>query len=376
MMYISVLSFKFGGFESRKVDVSPDRTSSASGPQRCWTKSAWAEDCNGSSWRLRLSHLPDRDIDEEAMVSFVVDKEELEDGSPGAKTKFSIILRDADGSAAIERAVESSHISFDCKNFIERHWVLDRRNNILIGGALYVDLVVQPELKVGFARLSSQNTFVTNMLRLLESGEMTDLFFEFPREDHRSFSAHRLVLSANAPEMMQLFEDADSIPVECTTPKIFRRVLHYVYGGGPPEEDFMLEHATDLIRAANYFGVEGLKLEAEAALVASRDVTVVNVVNRILFADANECALLKEYAASVFAARFGDVMNTDSFSELSRSQVLMRELMMSIVDYGRLPQIEGLRTMSVITLRKMLEEKGLDIDGSKEMLISRLQSSG
>jgi len=112
-------------------------------------------------------------------------------------------------------------------------------------------------------------------------------------------------------------------------------------------------------------------------LVASRSITVANVVECILFADAKGCALLKEYAVSVFTARSKDVMNSESFMELAKSPKLMKELMMSVVDYGGTPPMEGddFGMMSVITLRKRLEEKGLDIDGSKEVLISRLESA-
>ena len=152
--------------------------------------------------------------------------------------------------------------------------------------------------------------------------------------------------------------------------------MRYVYGGGLPEEDFVLEHAMDIIDAANYFGVVGIKLEAEAMFVASRSITAENVVEYILFADAKECALLKEYAVSVFTARLKDVMNSESFLELAKSPQLMRELMMPVVDCGT-PPINGddLGMMPVITLRRRLEEKGLDIDGTKEMLISRLESA-
>ena len=112
-------------------------------------------------------------------------------------------------------------------------------------------------------------------------------------------------------------------------------------------------------------------------MFASRSITVANVVKCILFADAEGCALLKEYAVSVFTARSKDVMNSESFMELAKSPKLMKELMMSVVDYGGTPPMEGddFGMMSVITLRKRLEEKGLDIDGSKEVLISRLESA-
>jgi len=307
------------------------------------------------------------------MISFVLDKEEQEDSSSGA-TKFAIVLRDANGSVVKESTIESSHISLHCKGFVEQQFVLDNDNNILVGGALHIDLVIQPEQQVSRSCVSSQNTLVINLLKLLESGGMADLSFKF---SDCIVVAHRFVLAVNAPGILQFFEDDYSIPIENTSSEIFRHVLRYIYGGGPPKKDFLLEHAMDIIDVANYFGVDGLKLEAEATLVASRSITVANFVEYILFADAKECALLKKYAVSVFIARSKDVINSESFMELAKSPKLMKELMLSVVDYGGTPPIEGddFGMMSVITLRKRLEEKGLDIDGSKEMLISRLESA-
>eukprot|EP00579_Thalassiosira_antarctica_P003264 CAMPEP_0201903904 /NCGR_PEP_ID=MMETSP0902-20130614/55721_1 /ASSEMBLY_ACC=CAM_ASM_000551 /TAXON_ID=420261 /ORGANISM="Thalassiosira antarctica, Strain CCMP982" /LENGTH=445 /DNA_ID=CAMNT_0048437973 /DNA_START=300 /DNA_END=1637 /DNA_ORIENTATION=+ len=444
-MYIAVLSFKFDGVDNlppgrNAFNISPDWSISAPGRGRCWTKSAWAEDRNGNSWRIRLcrDHLPGNGSDE-AMISFVLDKEEQEDSSSGA-TKFAIVLRDANGSVVKESTIESSHISLHCKGFVEQQFVLDNDNNILVGGALHIDLVIQPEQQVSRSCVSSQNTLVINLLKLLESGGMADLSFKF---SDCIVVAHRFVLAVNAPGILQFFEDDYSIPIENTSSEIFRHVLRYIYGGGPPEKafvlehaldimdvadyynvvglkleaeatlvasrsitvanvveyilfaeifrhvlryiygggppkkDFLLEHAMDIIDVANYFGVDGLKLEAEATLVASRSITVANFVEYILFADAKECALLKKYAVSVFIARSKDVINSESFMELAKSPKLMKELMLSVVDYGGTPPIEGddFGMMSVITLRKRLEEKGLDIDGSKEMLISRLESA-
>ena len=152
-MYIAVLSVKFDGVDRippgrNAFDISPDWSISDSRQGRCWTKSACAEDCNGNSWRIRLcrDRLPNNGSDE-AMIFFVLEKEELEDSSSNA-TKFTIILRDTNGSVVKESTIESSRISFNCKGFVEQHQVLDKGNNILVGGALHIDLVIQPEQKV------------------------------------------------------------------------------------------------------------------------------------------------------------------------------------------------------------------------------------
>jgi hypothetical protein len=46
--------------------------------------------------------------------------------------------------------------------------------------------------------------------------------------------------------------------------------------------------------AADKYGVVSLKLEAEAAYVESTKITVDNAMDNLLYADAKNCALLKE----------------------------------------------------------------------------------
>ena len=94
-------------------------------------------------------------------------------------------------------------------------------------------------------------------------------------------------------------EDPDMITkvfVTGASEEVFRRVLHFVYGGGLPKKDFLLEHGFELIGVADKYDLVQLKLEVEEALVASRSLTVSTVVEHILFADAHNCALLREYA--------------------------------------------------------------------------------
>ncbi len=101
-----------------------------------------------------------------------------------------------------------------------------------------------------------------------------------------------------------------------------------------------------------------------------------NVVEWLVLAHSKNCALLKEYALSYAATLPEDLVNSMSFRELSESPELMTELMMEMT---RLPATidkrygNAVRNMTVNELRKKLNEMGLDVDGSKEMLISRYQ---
>jgi len=137
------------------------------------------------------------------------------------------------------------------------------------------------------------------------------------------------------------------------------------------------DNGKSIIDAANRYGVVGLKLAVETILVESLLITKSNVSDWLLFADAKMCPLLKEQAVSYFVARAGDLLKEESSKKLKESPKLMEELMLEISNSAtndtRFSNTG--RNMSVNELRKKLDEKGLDVDGSKEIMLSRLESS-
>ena len=96
-----------------------------------------------------------------------------------------------------------------------------------------------------------------------------------------------------------------------SSPEVFRIVLRYVYGGDASELvgrlTSKIKDARDIIEAADRYGVVGLKLAMETALVDGLVINLNNVVDWILFADAKTCPLLKEYATSYFSAVAKDI---------------------------------------------------------------------
>ena len=70
------------------------------------------------------------------------------------------------------------------------------------------------------------------------------------------------------------------------------------------------------------------------------------------------------------------VMASEGFEKVAESPETMRE-MMSAMALGSKKQPASsdadYKRMSVATLRQKLDDKGLDVDGSKEMLVARLE---
>ena len=218
------------------------------------------------------------------------------------------------------------------------------------------------------------NPFNANMLALLENGDDADISF---RIGEVTIPAHVLILRTNAPVLADLFDGRATdtpVSIEGISPSAFRDVLRFVYGGNPPDKTEMLTRGKGIIDAANRFGIAGLKVAVENTLVASGVMRLSNVADYLLFADAQLCPLLKECATSYFVTRANDILNSKFSKELQESPKLLQELIRAVAQnsHGARSPRAGL---SVGELRTELGERNLDVDGSKEMLVARLESA-
>ena len=229
-----------------------------------------------------------------------------------------------------------------------------------------------------------------DMLQLLESGDKADVTFETGHNDDgkkkKTFHAHSVILSTRCPTLALLSEDYDSempIPIEDVDPNMFRMLLRFIYGGKLPNKEILKKDAQSIIRVADRFGCTGLKIFAEAEL-ASAEISTDSVAELILFADATNCALLKEAAMDKFVDDIEGVMASDGYDQVKESPAILAEMMAAMVSANKKrPPSDGgddgddkdYKRMRVATLREKLEAKGLDIDGSKDMLVSRLKDA-
>ena len=191
------------------------------------------------------------------------------------------------------------------------------------------------------------------------------------------FHAHSQILKKCAPMLTDLF-DLDASDGKISTaiisdvkPDIFRHMLYYVYGGSVPDGE-LKTHAKDIIDAADKYSIINLKLEAEAAYVKSTGITMDNVMDNLLYADAKNCALLKEAVMNFLAENSVLAAEQISFSDVPGH--LMKDLLVAFNRKGSGKKDE-LTSLSVSALRRRLEEKGLDIDGSREAMIESIKNN-
>jgi hypothetical protein len=154
--------------------------------------------------------------------------------------------------------------------------------------------------------------------------------------------------------------------------------LRYIYGGKLSDDD-MKSHAKEIIDAADRFGVSSLKMEAEACFVDGTDFTIENVMEHLFYAESKNCALLKEASMDYIVENKAEVIEKLSFADTVPG-TLMRDLLVATVmgegnvggaDVNVDSQYDSLR---ISELRKRAHEKGLNVDGSREMLIAALEA--
>ncbi|KAL7553933.1 hypothetical protein ACHAWF_017290 [Thalassiosira exigua] len=249
--------------------------------------------------------------------------------------KASFFLRDSAGDAFCRECDDdiNCYVPF-MKGFgfdlpIKRSEIIDKSNNVLNDGALVVDAVLQITNK-RYDECIQSNPRLKNMLALLESREGSDVTFKV---GDSMIHAHKLILRMNAPILFKFCEkhaDEGPIVIRRTSAKVFRIVLHYIYGGDTFDQNSLKIMGKEIIEAANLYGVIDLKIAAEIALGESLVINMFNVVDWLLFSHEKQCDLLKEYATTFFVARATDLLSLESSENLWGAPDLMDELMVAL----------------------------------------------
>jgi speckle-type POZ protein len=341
--------------------------------------------CHGYQWELQLSPGGnDQSNDDTVHLSLYLNCVSAQRGEGDVKAKSAFRVPSTNYGRDLGENLYQKTASawgFGYSHFLLRSDVLDPSIGFLVDGNLTIEVDIQVYVdKVYVDTLPAfrpKHTLDLDMMKLLESAKHSDVKFQVGPE---VFSAHRGVLQVRAPELAAVAEGCSTdapIPIQGVTPSAFRSFLRFVYGNAVPESEELLNEARELLDVANRFGCKGLKLLAEAELVDS-GITVDTAVDLVLLGDAKNCALLKEAAIDFFAANPTSVMSSSGWGNIRESVTLVTELMEVLVGRKKpsgpadADEVDYKR-MCVSTLRQKLEDKGLNVDGSRDMLISRLE---
>ena len=190
-----------------------------------------------------------------------------------------------------------------------------------------------------------------------------------------SFYAHSLIIQQCSSTLGELCKQGgESMSIADVKPEIFHHLLYHMYGGKVSSED-LKENAEDIINVADKYGVVSLKLEAEASFVDTTAITFENAIDTLLFADSKNCALLKEAVMDFIADNREEAVKSLAFENVPGAA--MKDLLTAVNRKEGKASISGsdFSLMRVNILRSLLHEKGLDVDGSREVLIARLEQN-
>jgi hypothetical protein len=286
-------------------------------------------------------------------------------------------------------------------NFAERTTLLSS----LVNGTLVIDIqmrLAKPTKSVPPPYIP-ENPFAKNIQSMIIDENFGDISFAVGENQKKSnaekiaktapamFYAHRDILRecstgilADICDLKVSEEVSMSSPVEITdvSPEVFRHLLYSAYGGKISADD-MKPHTKEIIEAANRYGVVNLKLEAEAFFVGATTFSLENVMEQLLYAESMNCALLKEAAMDYLIENSAAVIDKISFNDL-QTPTLMRDVFAAVsrgkknlgVGCGEDGDNDSrFNSMRISELRQEAHEKGLNVDGSREMLIAALKSA-
>lgn len=295
----------------------------------------------------------------------------------GSKKQTAAYFYFASDEHSQQSRKEGTENAWGTKNFADRAALV----GALQSGVLTVDVYMKQTGSVGEKTRHTRDKILPNhpltnaILGKFMDKASSDIAFEVgvvqvksegekrAKAEPSTFHAHRLILQGISSKFMEICESGENIiPITDVKPDVFGHLLYHVYGGNVSDEE-LTANAKEIIHAADKFGVPSLKLQADYALVASASITIDNVMEHLLFADEYRCALLKETALDFL------VENKAEAKKMAREGRVPGKLFADLLE-----AFDVTDNMRVKTLREKLQEKGLEIDGTKEELIDRLSA--
>ena len=224
------------------------------------------------------------------------------------------------------------------------------------------------------------------------SNTTSDIVFVVEGMDYH---AHKMILSLRAKTLYELSkeqyitsdDDQPRVPLSHIKGETFRKILEYIYTVNTTPKIDNEASATELLLAADRFDCTQLKLYVESTIV-DKFLTTDNAASMLVLGDSHSCALLKEAAMNMYAFDPIAVQESEGWSSVEESQRLIMEILKSVSlkltqskngETTNNSTIQGnaaatIEHLDVSSLREQLQDKRLDLDGSREILVERLKS--
>jgi len=367
--------------------------------------------CMGRRWKLTLWPYGYNDT-EEGMVSLYICHHGNQSINNAGELTLLVALKSIDFGFTVkdsdEKEVVNTVAGYDLStvngtdSFTLRETLLGALNS---EGTLTIEVrmrdrsIISKQLPKNKTKPFVPNNLLSkNILQKFMHEESADVIFEVGTENDNdgersssrkrtktstSIFVHRFILQ-DIPTLAELCKasvegNVTTVLINDVKPEIFKHMIYYCYGGKLSDEE-LKNNAKDLINACNKYGVVNLKLEAEAYYVKVIEITVENMMDNLLYSESMNCALLKEAVIDFVVENGKDVLEKVSlkdvpgsvFADLLTAVTRDKEEKNSDTEKSSGDQFS---TMRVSELRIKLNEKGLDVDGSREAMIAALKAT-
>ena len=337
--------------------------------------------CFGHEWRLEL-HPGGNENSDEGMVSVYLFKEP----EKSINIEYCICVKDCVDHKMIPSIFDTLGRGY--KNYALRSKIMDS----LVDGALVIEVrmkLVDPTPKS--QPFIPENPSACKIIQgMFMDEESADVVFEVGGQEVKSnarkkaktlpvtFPAHRLILKECSPILAELCgsegDKITPIPIPDVSPDVFRHMLFHLYGGKVADDD-MKSHAKEIVDAADRYGIVDLKLAAEACLVKTTTLSIENLLDLLMYADSKNCALLKEAAMDFMLENKVEVLKKVSLKDAPGGLVgdIFAAVARGEATSGNITSSEDqFNIMRISQLRQKAHENGLNVDGSREMVIAAL----
>jgi hypothetical protein len=330
--------------------------------------------CLGREWCVWLYPRGDNLISDETKVSVY-----LALSSPGTmKVEFGLAIGSLTKGPVIHEFTQAVY-SMGYKSFSTRDEMLAR----LVDGALMVEVKMRhAESSLPFIPENPATCKIVKKMFMNE--EFADIIFEIGGGQLQTpslFHAHRMILKNAAPQLEEICVASDQTPTRLqilgVSSDAFKALLLYIYGCAIPDFGKEIARTKEIMEAADKYGVTNLKLEAEAHYVSSIKFEPDNIVENLLFAEARNCAVLKERVMKYLVNNAAELVEKQTLKNfpgrllndsLTAIAIKEKEKKIGLSKVGN----EPMTAIPICELRRRAQEKGVDVDGTREMLISAL----
>jgi hypothetical protein len=277
-------------------------------------------------------------------------------------------------------------------NYLERKEVLEEYLEADGSLIIDVDLQITADSKRVWYPKNLQQEEVLVQSYSDSSNATSDVIFVV---EGMEYHAHKIILSLRAKTLYELCkeqyitsdDDQPRVPLSHIKGETFRKILEYIYTVNTTPKIDNEASATELLLAADRFDCTQLKLYVESTIV-DKFLTVDNAASMLVLGDSHSCALLKEAAMNMYAFDPIAVQESEGWSSVEESQRLIMEILKSVSlkltqskngETTNNSTIQGnaaatIEHLDVSSLREQLQDKRLDLDGSREILVERLKS--